>query len=93
VEDREPHPEAPAVTVEPVPYAEPRYEAAAADPRPERSWRASDSPEVHADAPRESAPTQAPAVIEPTSPPPQQIPEEPSAPARKGWWQRKFSGE
>jgi hypothetical protein len=82
------------VTVEPVvPYAEPRYEAAAADARPERSWRANDGPEVQAEAPREPVSTRAPAAIEPTSPPPEPIPEEPSAPARKGWWQRRFSGE
>jgi ribonuclease E len=95
-EDREPEAQAPAVTAtaEPIPYAEPRHEAAAVEARPERSWRASDSPDVQAEAPPEpAAPTPAPAMVEPTSPPPQPSPEEASAPARKGWWQRKFSGE
>jgi ribonuclease E len=81
-------------TAEPIPYAEPRHVAAAVEARPERPWRASDSPDVQAEAPREpAAPTPAPAMVEPTSPPPQPSPEEASAPARKGWWQRKFSGE
>jgi ribonuclease E len=92
-EEREPRPEEPAVTAEPVHYAEPRYEAATADARPERSWSASDSPEARAEALREAAPAQAPAAIEPASPPPEPGPELPSAPARKGWWQRRFSGE
>ena len=53
-EHREPQPEAPLVTAEPSPTPTPRYEAAAADVAPERSWRASDSPE--AEAPRRRRP-------------------------------------
>jgi hypothetical protein len=80
------------VTAEPTPYAEsPRYETAATGVAPERSWRTSDGPEAEAEAPRDSAPRPAPSVVEPTSPsPPEASPEESSAPARKGWWQRRF---
>jgi len=92
-EDRGPQPEAPAVTAEPFAYAEPRYEAAAVDAGPERSWRADDGSEAQAEAPREPVSTPAPAAIAPAMPPPEPGPEEPSAPVRKGWWQRRFSGE
>jgi ribonuclease E len=76
------------------PYAPPERERA-----PERSWQ----------APAERYPSEpeAPRHVEPApiveSPPPREPepvhaqpaaePEDPSRPVRKGWWQRKFSGE
>ena len=69
---------------------------------PERSWQA--PAERHgngeAEAPRRAEPAPAadssphrepePAHAEPVV---ESTPEEPARPARKGWWQRKFSGE
>jgi hypothetical protein len=84
------------VPAEPAPYTEPpRYEAAGAaepvrePPQPPASGRL----QVQDEAPREPAPTPAPVVLEPATPPPEKVPEQPAGPARKGWWQRGFSGE
>jgi ribonuclease E len=82
--------------------AEPRYEAPERDPAPERSWHAPDRSGGEGRTPRR-AEEAAPPV---DSPPPAREPEpvhaepiaeaaqdDPSRPARKGWWQRRFSPE
>ena len=95
IEDREPEPQAPAVTrlqsLSPTPSRAMRQPPWT--PGPERPWQSQRQPGRAGRGPARAAPTPAPAVVEPTSPPPQPSPEEASAPARKGWWQRKLSGE
>jgi ribonuclease E len=92
-EDPDPAPDPSPMAADPASFAEPRYEAAAAaDPAPEPTPPARDVLQVQDEAPREPAPTPASVVLEPATPPPEKVPEEPSGPPRKGWWQRGFSG-
>ena len=88
-EQREPPPEAPLVTAEPSPTPS-RH---ATRPRLPTSLRSGRGGRVTGRRPRrraDSAPRPAPSVVEPISPsPPEASPEESSAPARRGWWQRR----
>jgi ribonuclease E len=99
-EDR-PAAAAPETVPEPARSEEQRYTPPEQERAPERSWqapadrypsepeaprRSEAAPVAESPAPKEPEPVHAQPVAEP-------VHEDPSRPVRKGWWQRKFSGE